>query len=207
MTKYIPQLRASYASPARSLRARQQRDRQANAAIFWGTVSLVALAGTGLMLHSHQPTAAEQPVEPAIAATAPAEEAPDELAATATASSVVTPPATAAMAIAAPPETKLLLLANRPTTPATASSSVPRHNLTLKPAVVPAPRAATPPTQRRAANSPSQHPPAQPAAVEAPQQRIARLQTQLRGSEEAQRAREYLQTLRDSSDVKVSQRQ
>lgn len=192
MAQYTPILQAGYPSPTRNLRARQQRGQQANAAIFWGTVSLIALAGTGLMLHSHQPSIAEQPLEPAIAATLPTEDALEATAAAATA----VQPAADSRAIAARPDPKLLLLASHPVAPAAAPTSAPRHNLTLKPIADPAPRPATSSSPRH---------PSSPAAVEAPQQRIARLQTQLRGSAEAQRAREYLQTLRDS-DVRMSQR-
>ncbi len=198
----------------RKIHSQPQHSHQANGVVFWGTVSLVVAAAVGLTLKAPQQAIADSLVLEAL-------EPLDGAATTPILERDATSPhfASASYPSHEPAAVNPWLLSVRPSTTAPNSSPAPRFtqgpSATTPVRPAPAPAATLGPAAAPSRTSPhlGASTPTSPLVsagstavnLEAPQARIERLQTQLRGSEEAQRARAYLQSLREESP-QVSQR-
>ncbi len=206
MSQYIPQhcTRSATARWRRSRRAQQQ----GNAAIFWSTVSLVVAATAGFTFNASQPVTADSTTfeEPVARDAAPSSaDDPSPTAAT---------PVAPATATTQPSNLNALLLAS-PTASVADTTLAPRRRTAAPQSTTritatrsPAPRAAQrPAAPTRSASAAPLVSRSTARSVEAPQARVERLQTELRGSQEAERVQAYLEELRaESASVQVSQR-
>ncbi|NJO20409.1 MAG: hypothetical protein HC838_10730 [Spirulinaceae cyanobacterium RM2_2_10] len=209
--------------------SRQRRDRRVDATIFWGTVSLIATATVGLMLYSQQSAVQRMGTVPSVAPddATTAELETDILSLTA-GTDTRQDPASALNAEFS--TTTSVPLPEYPAASTLGSHSVPQQHFewaSLRTAMSPSPvqRAAVAPRTRRTsapqpaaasatvattAAQPLVSAPATVIVPEAPQARIERLQTELRGSEEARRVQAHLESLRaaepTADPVQVSQR-